>query len=48
MVERPQRKTVLVLYDQAFKTGVRRGGGQRVVLQVEQDVDGVRGDDPMD
>ncbi len=47
MVERAQGQTVPVLHQQAFEPGMRRGGGQGVILQVVENMDRVRRDHPV-
>jgi len=48
VVERAQSQSIFVLYDQSLEPCMRRCSGQRVVLQVEQNVDRVCGNNPMD
>ena len=43
-----QCQPVLVLDQQPFKTRVGCCGGQCLMLHVKQDVDGMRGDNPVD
>jgi len=48
VVERAELQPVLILDHHSFKPCVGRGGRQRIVLQMEQDMDGVRCDDEVD
>ena len=48
MVKRAQLQSVLILDHHAFKPGVGRRGGQRIVLQMKQNMDGVHCDDKVD
>ena len=48
VVERAELQPVLILDHHSFKPCVGRGGRQRIVLQMKQNMDGVRCDDQVD
>ena len=48
VVKAAQCQTVFILDQQALKTSVGSGSGQRLVLHMEQDVDRVGSDHPVD
>ncbi len=48
MEEIPQQQLALVFDQQAFKAGMRRGGFKRLELHMIQEMDRVRGHNPVD